>query len=309
MKNLNLKLKKIESLSPNWVTGIIDAEGNFSIIKKESKNGYNPGFSFKVTQNYYSYEILVYLKEYFKCGNINIDNKKTKGYKYQVSNTNDIITKIIPQLDKYPLITSKRLDYLDWKESLIRYKNDKKRNDLDYIWLKKDQMNKNRSFEERWEYLNNCDEINLSNEWVQAFIDGEGSFQFNIINTKNRGKSYLALNSTLEVAQHSHDVKVLSWIKKFFNKGYLKPKFDINNLIETKEKRSVSRFIINQESEVIKFIDKYPMYTSKRLDYEDWKLLIKLKEEGVHKTSEGLIKMKKIRLKMNRGRYKEEIYI
>lgn len=62
MKNLNLKLKKIESLSSNWVTGIIDAEGNFSIIKKESKNGYNPGFSFKVTQNYYSYEILVYLK-------------------------------------------------------------------------------------------------------------------------------------------------------------------------------------------------------------------------------------------------------
>lgn len=35
MKNLIKKNIKIVSLSPNWVTGIIDAEGNFSITKKE----------------------------------------------------------------------------------------------------------------------------------------------------------------------------------------------------------------------------------------------------------------------------------
>lgn len=306
MKKLINESIKIESLSPNWVTGIIDAEGSFSITKKKSKNGYTPGFSFKVTQSYCSYEILVYLKEHFKCGIICIDNRKTKGYKYQVNNTNDIMTKIIPQLDKYPLITSKKLDYEDWKYALIRYKNDLKRDDLNYIWLKKDQMNKSRRFEERWEYLNNCKEVNLSNEWVQAFIDGEGSFQFNIINTVNRGLPYLALNSTLEISQHSHDVKVLFWIKEFFNKGYLKPKFNISNLIETK-KYSICRFIINQELEVIKLMDEYPLFTLKRLDYEDWKLLIKLKKEGIHKTSEGLIKMKKIRSRMNSGRFKEDI--
>lgn len=305
MNNLINKNIKIISLSPNWVTGIIDAEGNFSITKKEksSKNGYLPGFTFKVTQMYYSYEILLYLKEYFKCGEICIDNRKTKGYKYQVSNRNDIITKIIPHLDKYPLITSKRLDYLDWKDSLIRYENSLERDNLDYIWLKKAQMNKKRSFEERWEYLNNCGDIKLSNEWVQAFIDGEGCFQFNIINIKKR--PYINMRPTLEIAQHSHDVRVLFWIKNFFGNGYLKPKYDINSLTETKNVRSVSRFVINQSVDVIKLVDEYPMYTLKRLDYLDWKLLIKKKEKGIDKTPEGLMEMKLIKSGMNRGRNKD----
>lgn len=67
-------------------------------------------------------------------------------------------------------------------------------------------MNSLRTFEERWNYLKSCEPIKLNNEWVQAFIDGEGCFSFSIINTTNRGKPYIALNSTMEVAQSSHDV-------------------------------------------------------------------------------------------------------
>lgn len=58
-------------------------------------------------------------------------------------------------------------------------------------------MNSKRSFEERWYYFEKLDSIKLNNEWVQAFIDGEDSFQFGMANTINRDKPYLALSATL----------------------------------------------------------------------------------------------------------------
>jgi hypothetical protein len=44
------------------------------------------------------------------------------------------------------------------------------------------------------------------------------------------------------------------------------------------------------------------MYTTKYLDYLDWKSLIELKRKNVHKTTEGKNYMIDIKQKMNRGR-------
>ena len=46
------------NLSPWWVTGIIDSEGNFSILVQETKNGYKISLAFKVTQKEHSKGIL-----------------------------------------------------------------------------------------------------------------------------------------------------------------------------------------------------------------------------------------------------------
>lgn len=159
-----------------------------------------------------------------------------------------------------------------------------------------------RTFEERWNYLKSSEPIKLNNEWVQAFIDGEGCFQFGIVNTTNRGKPYLALNPTMEVAQSSHDVSILKAFVDFFGCGYLKPKYDINDIDAVKNSRIVNRFVINQHSVVTDFFDKYPLLTRKYLDYLDWKKLIELKTERAQDTPEGLQKMKDIKTGMNRGR-------
>lgn len=84
--------------------------------------------------------------------------------------------------------------------------------------------------------------------------------------------------------------------------GYLKPKYDINNMEAAKASRIVNRFVINQNSVVIDFFDKYPLLTRKELDYINWKTLIQLKAEGAHNTPEGLQKMKDIKASMNKGR-------
>lgn len=211
------------------------------------------------------------LQRFFGCGNIYIDNKKENAYKFSINKIDDIINNVIPHFDRYPLLTSKNLDYLDFKKValLIKDKSHLSEDGYKNIMLIKNNMNSKRSFEDRWSYLNKFEHIQLNSEWVQAFIDGEGSFQFGIANAMSRGKPYIALTPTLEIAQSNHDVKLLQAFVEFFGFGYLKPKYDFNDIEAAKNSRIVNRFVINQHNVVTEFFDKYPLYTRKDLDYLD----------------------------------------
>jgi len=172
------------------------------------------------------------------------------------------------------------------------------------------KMNKMRRFEDKYDFckislgLNNQNEITyrLPDYWVQAFIDGEGMFYNYISEKKSRNTTYLGVDSSLEIAQNSHEIAVLFAIKKFFNGGYLKPKYNISDLSECKKSRSVNRFIFRDTDKIIKFLDKYPLLTRKSLDYEDWKKIVDLKNTGAHKTPEGLKLMNEIKEQMNSKR-------
>lgn len=197
------------------------------------------------------------------------------------------------------------MDFLDFKKVAFMLK---KGNHLQEISVKKiisikDRMNNKRPYEERWNYFfSKKKQIILNKEWVQAFIDGEGSFQFNIVNTFNRKKPYIAYISTLSISQSSHSVKLLKAIIDFFGFGYLKPKYDISDIKQAKFSHSVNRCIINNTQAIINFVDKYPMLTRKHLDYLDWKRLIKLKDEKAYNSITGKILMEKIKSSMNSGR-------
>lgn len=52
-------------LAPQWVTGIYDSEGNFSLFVQKTKNGYKFSLSYKVTQKEHSAGILYDLQRYF----------------------------------------------------------------------------------------------------------------------------------------------------------------------------------------------------------------------------------------------------
>jgi len=74
-------------LAPWWVTGIIDSEGNISIMVQKPSNGVlRPKISLaiKVTQKEHSASqgILLDLLKYFGCGNIIIDSRKENAYKF-----------------------------------------------------------------------------------------------------------------------------------------------------------------------------------------------------------------------------------
>lgn len=214
-----------------------------------------------------------------------------------------MINVVFPHFDNFPLQGSKYLDYMDFKKAVYLAINAEMPNsNMDKILLLKSKMNKGRSFEERWNYLSKIT-FKLAPEWIQAFIDGEGSFQCRIADKVNVYSNYIAVNPTLEIAQKSHEIFLLKAIINYLSIGYLKPKYDITSLKECKNSRIVNRAIFNQYSTIINFVDKYPMFTNKSLDYKDWKEIIGLKTKGLCKTEEeGLNHMIKLKLGMNTGR-------
>jgi len=199
--------------------------------------------------------------------------------KFAITNINDLLNKVIPHFDKYTLKTSKHLNYLDFKKAVL-IMNEKKHYDIEGIKSLKDiksRMNKSRLFQDKFNYCWSEDII-INPGWVQGFIDGEGSFQCEI-NFSNRIKLYPLINFSLQIKQSNDDVAVLYAIKDFFHYGYLKPKYDIRNMISALNAvRDTTALWIRNTEAVCSFFDLYPLYTIKRLDYLDWKRLVYLKK-------------------------------
>lgn len=311
-KNWDFRLgsnKKDGVFTPWYVTGICDGEGSFQItiqdIKGKGYTGYKPFLEFKVTQKEDSSGMLYELKRYFNCGRISIDNRKTQTMKFVVTSNNDLADKIIPHFDMYPLKTSKVLNYLNFKSAVLFMKDKQHYNLKGIEWLKeiKSKMNKARSFKDKFDFCWSKDII-LTSEWIQGFIDGEGSFQSEISISKSNNLKVL-INFSLQIKQNNHDVAVLNAIKEFFDSGYLKPKYNIRSLDDSENciRNTTALWIRNTEI-ICKFFDKYPLYTIKKLDYLDWKRLINLKSQNAHLNNKGLYLMKDIKNNMNANRFK-----
>lgn len=289
-------------LNPMWVTGITDGEGSFSAYILKGTNRPKIALTFKVDQKEDSAGILYDLARYFNCGKVVSDNRGFKSFK--VTKLTDIVNIIIPHFNQYSLVTSKQLNFLGFKKIalMLDYNGT---NNLDFYQIKAiiSSMNSQRTYLEKWDYLSNTLFTSLDPHWIQAFIDGEGSFQFGIADRISRGSKYIATTPTLEIAQNTHDVKVLDLIKQYFEAGYIKPKFDITSLEDSMSVRSVSRYILRDSSKIIQFIDKYPMLTRKHEDYLKWKNLVELKKSRAFDSEEGRALMESIKASMNRGKY------
>jgi hypothetical protein len=145
----------IHKLHPYNVTGYFDGEGcfNISIYKnKKAKIGYSVSFTAEIKQHSNSRKILFSLKNYFNGkGNISYSNKTKTVSRYKLSSLKDILNLVIPHFDKYPLITSKHLNYLDFKKAILLIVSGEHLNEKGIIILKKiiSNMNTKRSFLEK----------------------------------------------------------------------------------------------------------------------------------------------------------------
>ena len=96
-----------------YITGFVDGEGCFSVSfnrREKMKSGIEVRPSFSIGQNKRSLDILKDIQNYFGCGAIRF-SKHDQTYKYEVRSVGDIQKHIIPHFEKYPLQTSKLLDF------------------------------------------------------------------------------------------------------------------------------------------------------------------------------------------------------
>lgn len=294
-------LRSNQVLHPHWVTGFIDGEGSFiiAILPSTGPNKKKVSLRISVTQKSHSTGVLYGLQNFFGCGQVIPSSKGCM--RFVVQKKEDILLKIIPHFISYPLVTSKELNFKTFKEASIIVANGEHltTNGLNKIIELKNQMNKNRSFEELFNHFHSKT-IKLNPYWVQAFVDAEGTFG-TLITKSDTGK--IVTRARLSVSQSTHDYEVLRQIKNFFNKGNLQPREENINSLEKAKLCQDNSFYYNSNPETfIPFFEEYPMLTRKQLDFLDFKLFYNLKKEKMYLTEKGFDNMKSLALNMNSGR-------
>lgn len=113
----------------NYISGYVDGEGCFSVsFSKRPKllMGWEVKPSFAVGQNYDRREVLDLMMEYFNCGFMRRDYGD-KTLKYEIRSLNELLTKVIPHFEKFPLKSSKQKDFLLFAEICKRMEKFKHR--------------------------------------------------------------------------------------------------------------------------------------------------------------------------------------
>ena len=97
----------------SYLSGYVDGEGCFCVsINKSQRHrfGWEVRPSFSVSQNRDRAEVLEMLKNHFGCGHIRPD-RSDNTLKYEVRSIPDLVKRVIPHFEMYPLLSSKRCDF------------------------------------------------------------------------------------------------------------------------------------------------------------------------------------------------------
>jgi hypothetical protein len=96
-----------------YISGYVDGEGCFTVSIAPRATllvGWEvrPGFS--VSQNGDRAEVLHAIRAYFGCGSIRPD-RSDKTLKWETRRLEEILGRIVPHFERYPLLSSKRYDF------------------------------------------------------------------------------------------------------------------------------------------------------------------------------------------------------
>ena len=105
-----------------YVAGYVDGEGSFHVAIQKSSNvrlGYQVIPEFHVSQNQERASVLREIQQLLDCGHIR-DNHRTsptdRSQVLVVRNREDLLTKVIPFFQHYPLLSSKQADFKKFAE-------------------------------------------------------------------------------------------------------------------------------------------------------------------------------------------------
>ena len=101
----------------SYISGFADGEGCFCVSFQPSRRhrfGWEVRPSFSVSQNAERAELLSRIREVWQCGSIRPD-RSDKTLKFEVRNISDLVEKVLPHFQAYPLVSSKQADVSRFK--------------------------------------------------------------------------------------------------------------------------------------------------------------------------------------------------
>jgi len=305
--NLDINSNKpIQQLDPWFISGFADAEWCFLIlIRKSQKNklGWQLEANFTINLHARDLDLLNLIQNYF--GGVGRINKERNGCcDFVISSLDQIVTKVIPHFDKYPLKTHKYSDYLLFKKvvGMMRQKEHLTIEGLHKIVDIRASLNKGLSaslleaFPGNTPVLRRIPPINtyIHPQWVAGFTSGDGSFKVSIRESKlYKTGSRVALIFVL--TQHIRDKLLLESLVNYFKCGHVYSYKDHSEF--------VCQSFKNINEKILPFFIENSILGVKSQDFEDWVKIANMVQTKDHLTTEGLNKIREIRIGMNKGRY------
>lgn len=293
---------------PWFISGFSDAEGCFLVlIRKSPKNllGWQLEVNFTINLHSRDLDLLKLIKTYFGVGRI---GKERNGCcDFTIGSLDQIITKVIPHFDKYPLKTNKYSDYLLFKEvvMIMQRKEHLTVEGLQKIVNIRASLNRGLTPLLLEAFPNTVAltrpslpplNVKLDPQWVAGFTSGDGCFKISIRESKLH-KAGSRVTLLFVVTQHIRDELLLKSLVNFFGCGQT---YSYKDYIEFR----CQSFKDNYEK-ILPFFNKYPIIGVKSMDFEDWAKVAEMIQTKVHLTNRGFDQIRLIRKGMNKGRYIE----
>ena len=352
-----------------WLTGFIDSDGNFSInLNKRNKKHLDKVVNYmrlEVRQTYHrtngnetqlctnksslldnsnsSYyfimsKIAMYLDVNLNSRNRLKDNKFYSSFIITATSQKSLDI-LIKYLTKYPLLSSKYLDFLDWSEVIDFIKKKGNNNVPGGSWelasIKRKDFNKTRTTF-TWKHLNSTN-IGCNNQLIK--FSNTKLNMVHLVKTHNSPRMLHTTNSSTPRPCSVENFQLNPWWvtgfidgegsfmvsitkKKNFKHGWkVQLIFAIN--LNKKDLPLLKKFIkyflvghiakdgpkafkysVTSQKEfqvIIDHLDKYPLKTNKFADYEIWKQVFYLILKNEHLTISGLYKILALKASINRG--------
>lgn len=144
----------------------------------------------------------------------------------------------------------------------------------------------------------------LDNAWFSGFLDADGSFDIRIREKSKEGNSKNRVEARMRLEQRKIDPNTGLSYASVFESIAATFEIIINTSIHNK---NISYYIIEITSPVklrklIEYLDKFPLFSSKFLNYQDFRTCVNMMLIKEHLTLEGREKIKLIKAGMNRKR-------
>lgn len=148
-----------------------------------------------------------------------------------------------------------------------------------------------------------CESSLLSNAWLSGFVDADGSFSVQYTKKENALKRKISCR--LRIEQRMIEPSSKNSYYNILNKIAI---FLLCNLLTRKQNSTDNTYYTLTASSlesikiIISYFNKYPLYSSKYLDYKDWEIVAKLRLNNEHYTENGISKVELAKNSMNNNR-------
>lgn len=258
-------------LSPYYVSGFPDGESSFHVSVLKNR-GYKTGFQvipvFTTQLHVKDLSLLLKIQSFFSGVGVITKKSTTESVIYSVQSLKELNDVIVPQFDKYPLLTKKRADFILFKEvlELMKTREHLTMEGLAKIVNIKASMNKGLSEQLKEQFLDvvpvqrpivEISQFQVSNpSWLIGFAEAEGCF-LSLVRKNVSHTIGFQVTLSFSLVQHVIDLELMQKIQECWGLGVIS------------KGSSFVRLTVTKKSDIDTLITLFDrsLKVSKRLDF------------------------------------------